>query len=168
MDKEKIAYYGKIALIVISFIVLAVTIIMVINKLRKNRSAKKIREEMIKTVVSEATTPDKKSYGSVAVQLEKLIFNRHSKLYGWEADVDGILKLFADYSKQDVDKVLEAYSIIYPPSESGGTYIGEVLQPLDYLFAPRKTYTGNAINDLKNIEDEKDFEKVMLAYKNLK
>lgn len=167
MDNQELKKYAKTAAVVVVIVVILVTLIVIIRKTIKSKNAKNKREELIK-VVHEQHTPDKKTYASVAVELEKLIFNEHSKVYGWEADIDGILKLMATYSKEDFDKVLEAYAMIYRPDEAGGTYLGEVIGPFDYLFAPRKTYTGNAFSDLENIEDEKDYKKVLEAYKLLK
>jgi len=148
---------------------IAVVISFLAKKIRKNNEKKK-KIEFLQNVMTPNIDKNGESYAKKAQELEALIFNKYTTLYGWEADTDGILKLFANYSKKDVDNVLKAYAILYPPSVKGGTWVGDLFGASSLLIPGTQTkeYKGDAFLDLQNIEDKKDYEKILNAYQNLK
>jgi hypothetical protein len=110
-------------------------------------------------------TVNPNSAGSKATQLEALIFARKTLLYGWEPDKEGILRFFAGYSKAEVDKVLEAYAILYPPKSKGFSMLNAFVPS---VLDTSKDYKGSAFADLENISDRETFDLISYAYSQLK
>jgi len=148
---------------------IVIVVSLLAKKIRKSKEKKK-QIDFLKNVMSPNLDKSGESYAKKAQELEALIFNKYTTLYGWEADTDGILNLFANYSKTDVDNVLKAYSILYPPSVKGGTWLGDIFGASSLLIPGTQTkeYKGNAFLDLQNIEDKEDYEKIINSYQILK
>lgn len=162
MNAQKIVYSPKNIIVAILVMTGVIIIIAVAVSALKRKKQQKKQEELLKETVN----PN--SAGSKAVQLESLIFARKTPLYGWEPDKEGILRFFAGYGKTDVDKVLEAYAILYPPSRKKGFGILSTLVPASALIGNGKDYKGSAFADLENISDRETFDLIAYAYSQLK
>lgn len=137
-------------------------------KLRRKRK----QEEQRNLLFTEALS-NPSGAGAKAIKLESLIFKNHDIINGWSSDSDEIIRMFLDYNRADVDKILTAYSLLYPSNQGNSILggIGSIVSPLFGLASTvsgvgKKTYTGNAFNDILNV-DQKAYDTVMYAYNQL-